>query len=489
MSIKRKCAAALDTYRGMAVPVKASLWYTVCNFLQKGMALLATPIFARVMTEAQYGTFAVFQSWYSILIIIASLNLFMGAYEKGMILYEQTERQMTSSLLTLTTLLTCILCGIYLCAPDFWSGLLGLPPVLMGAMFLELFTMPAMEFWAARERFHYRYRRYALVSILSVLLSLSVGVAAVLCSEDKALSRIYADAIVKALFGAALFVSLMWQGRQLFDRKLWRYALAFNLPLIPHFLSTFVLNQADRIMIDNMVGSAEAAIYSMAYTVGTVVLLVSNALNQALTPYLYRSVKNSRLEDIRRNTRPLFWLMAALCILAMCFAPEIIRVFAGRKYASSIGIIPPIAASVYFIFVYSMFSTIEYYYQKTSWIAAASTVCAGLNLLLNYIFIRRYGYYAAAYTTLVCYLLFALLHYVFYRRVLHQWHPDSASPYCMKTVLLCSAAVLGVMLLMSLTYRLSWVRYLLALFMVLAAAWNRKRLGALLRLFRRGNAA
>ena len=62
-----------EKYNNMSLPVKAALWYTLCNVINKGIALVSTPIFTRILTEEQYGTFAIFQSWFSILIIFTSL--------------------------------------------------------------------------------------------------------------------------------------------------------------------------------------------------------------------------------------------------------------------------------------------------------------------------------------------------------------------------------------------------------------------------------
>lgn len=73
-----KIASIKEKYSALSKPIKASLWYTLCNVINKAIALLATPIFTRIMTEEKYGTFAVFQLRYSILIIFASLNVFLG---------------------------------------------------------------------------------------------------------------------------------------------------------------------------------------------------------------------------------------------------------------------------------------------------------------------------------------------------------------------------------------------------------------------------
>ena len=114
--------------------------------------------------------------------------------------------------------------------------------------------------------------------------------------------------------------------------------------------------------------------------------------------------------------------------------------------------------SVFFIFLYSLFSTIEYYYQKTGFIAIATCVCAVLNLVLNYFGIKMYGYYAAGYTTLICYVCLAFFHYIFYKKALKEVGNEE-NMYDVKLCVVLSVTVLAVMLIMALTYQYSWVRY------------------------------
>ena len=142
----------------------------------------------------------------------------------------------------------------------------------------------------------------------------------------------------------------------------------------------------------------------------------------------------------------------------MAFAPEVIRVFAGKKYMDAIYVIPPVAASVFFIFLYSLFSTIEYYYQKTGFIAIATCVCAVLNLVLNYFGIKMYGYYAAGYTTLICYVCLAFFHYIFYKKALKEVGNEK-NMYDVKLIVSLSAIVIAIMIIMALTYSQTWIRY------------------------------
>lgn len=452
-----KIASIKEKYSALSLPVKASLWYTVCNVINKAIALLATPIFTRIMTEEEYGTFAVFQSWYSILIIFTSLNVFLGGYQKGLILYKDDISRFTAAQLGLTTTITILFLAIYFFNVPFWTGVFDLDPLLMFAMFAELLLMPALELWSSQQRFDYKYKKYVGITMAMSLLTVFGGAIAVLNSNHKVEARVFSDAAAKGIFSGVLFILIFLTGKCFYNKEYWKYSLSFNLPLIPHYLSNYVLSQSDRVMIGRMVGNSQAAYYSVAYTISTVMVLITSAINNSLTPYIYKSIASGDKKGIKNTTRVLVILVAGLCVVTMTFAPEVIRVFAGKKYVDAIYVIPPVAASVFFIFLYSLFSTIEYYYQKTGFIAIATCICAVANLILNYIFINIYGYYAAGYTTVVCYIGLACLHYFFYRKVSKE--EDCGNIYDGKLCVILSVTVLAVMLIMALTYQYSWVRY------------------------------
>ena len=168
----------------------------------------------------------------------------------------------------------------------------------------------------------------------------------------------------------------------------------------------------------------------------------------------------------------------------MVFAPEIITIFAGHRYADAVYVVPPIAASVYFIFVYSMFSTIEYYYQKTAKIALATSISAILNLILNLYFIKIFGYYAAGYTTLFSYMMLAVMHYIFYRAIVNNKLGKNISIFNMKIVIGCSVLVLAVMVFMLSVYKYILIRYSIIVICIIGIAFNYDKLKKMITLFK-----
>ena len=401
----------------MPAPAKAAIWFVVCNVVNKGISLLATPILTRIMSAEQYGTFSVFQSWVSIMTIFCTLNLFGNAYSRGWLNFKGDVARFESSLLALSSLLTLVLFGVFCVAPEFWAAAMGLTPFLVVLLFAEIALVSATSFWSARQRFEYRYRALVAVTIATNVFSLVAGIVAILCTDAKAEARVVMDVLAKGVPGLILGIMIFSKGRCFFDKKYWKYGLAFTLPLVPHFLSHFVLNQSDRLMISQMVGNDAAAFYSVSYSIAMAMVIVTNAINDSYTPYTFQELSKKKVDGVRRNGHLMLALVGALCLMLMAFGPEILAVFAGPEYSEAVGIIPPLSASVFFIFLYSMLSNIEYFYEKTSMISVASMIAAGLNIVLNLLAIPRFGYAAAAWTTLLSYIALAFLHWAFYHRV------------------------------------------------------------------------
>jgi O-antigen/teichoic acid export membrane protein len=124
-------------------------------------------------------------------------------------------------------------------------------------------------------------------------------------------------------------------------------------------------------------------------------------------------------------------------------------------------VIPPVACAVFFQFLYPLFSTIEFYYEKTHYILASSCLSAVLNIVLNYIFIPKYGYIIAGYTTLVCYIFFAFLHYLFQKKIFSEYVEAERNVFDSKIILLISGGLLLAMGLITLLYRHRMIRYII----------------------------
>lgn len=463
-------------YQNMSRPVKASFWFLICGFIQKGMSMLTTPIYTRIMTETEFGRNSLYTSWCNILIIIASLELAGGVFTRGLVKNEERADSFSSSLLSLSTVCILIFSVIYLVFHKVLNQLFGLSTYLMIVMIIDMWATIAYQFWSCRERVEYRYKKLVALMLLFTVLRPVVGVVAVLNAPEgyQLEARATMTTLVNLMLFAGLYISMMRKGKLLFDKSYWKYALLFNLPLLPHYLSQVILNQSDRIMIEKMCGISEVGYYSVAYSLAMVMQIFNSAISSTMNPWIYRSIKEKTYQRIGHVSYTVLVAIAAINFLMVAVGPELLRIMAPGNYYQAIWVIPPITISVYFTFLYNLFATFEYYYNKTVWVMIASGVGAILNIALNLIFIPRFGFIAAGYTTLISYILYALMHYIFMIRVCDKYM-DGVRVYQIQKILAIGVLLIGMSSLMILLYKYILIRYVILFVLCLVAFAFRKR--------------
>lgn len=461
-----KLSNLIKRYRELPLQVKASFWFLICGFLTKGVSVITTPIFTRIMTSEEYGAFNVFSSWNGIISVFVSLNLCSGVYSRGLVVYEDRRKEYSSSMQGLCFLLCIIWTIIYLAGRHLWNHIFGLTTFQMLCMLLMIWLNSVFQFWSLNQRVDYNYSKLVMVTLAVTIAQPVLGILLVLKTDNAVNARIFAIILVELFMYTGLFVLDMHRGRKFFVKEFWKQAICFNLPLVPHYLSTTVLNSADRIMIDSMVGSDKAGVYSLAYSVSQIMIIFNTALIQTFEPWLYKKIKAKQIDSISNVAMPSFVLIAVLNILIIFFAPEIIAFFAPPEYYEATVIIPPVAMSVFFMYLYTFFAIFEFYYEKTKYVMIATTSGAVLNILLNYFCINKFGYIAAGYTTLFCYITFAIAHYYFMKKICIRYIKCQV-PYKSKYIVMISAALLFCGFIALITYKYIFIRYgILAVFLL-----------------------
>ncbi|WP_373228400.1 lipopolysaccharide biosynthesis protein [Phocaeicola dorei] len=449
-----------DKYIRMPIQVKASFWFLICSFLQKGISVISTPIFTRLFTTEEYGRYNVFNSFLSIVTIFVSLSLAGGVYTQGIIKYENNRLVYSSTMQGLSVCLVLMWIVVYVLFHDMWNRMFGLTTIQMMSMLLLIWTSSVFGFWAAEQQALFKYKALIVVTLVVSFLKPVVGIVFVMLADDKVTARILGLLLVELVIYTGLFFIQIKKGSKLFSKKYWMYALGFNLPLIPHYLSQTILNNADRIMIERMTGTSEAGLYSLAYSIALIMTLFNTSLMRTISPWIYRKIKENRVGDIASIVYPTLAAIAIVNLLLIAFAPEAVVIFAPIAYYDAVFVIPPVAMSVYFMYCYDLFAKFAFYYEKTNFIMTASVIGAVLNIIMNYVFINMYGYLAAGYTTLVCYILYSICHYFFMKKVCSRYC-DGIEPYNLKKIVGITIIFLIAGSILFATYEYPFIRFCL----------------------------
>lgn len=477
----------LVKYNSLSCLVKAGIWFTLCNFLQKGISFLVMPIFTRIMTTEEYGQYSVYNSWYSMVTIFATLHLSYYVFNKGLVKYEEDQDQFVVSIQSLSATLTASIFILYILFRDIINMYIGMTTTMMVCMMVQLLFEPSILYWTARKRFEYDYRAVVFITLLISFLNPALGIIVIKIGlfSNAALGRAFSITAITLIFGVFFMIQIIKSAKKVHSVKYWKYALNFNLPLIPHYLSTTILSSADRIMIERMCGATKAAIYSVAYSVGMCGTLFSQAIHQTLLPWLYKKMKNHEYNRIPQVTSTLLFVMLGIVLVLMCFAPEIIYIVGSSSYQEAVYVMPPVCGSVFFIFLQNVFANFEYYFEKTKLIAVASVGVAVANVILNYLCIQIWGYIAAGYTTLICYILYATIHYFVLKRICRNYHLDIHKIINKKIVLFTSTLTVGIIVIVAFLYHSAFLRYAVIGVVLVLCVLYRKRLIDLYKQFKK----
>lgn len=443
------------------------------------MSLITTPIFTRIMSTTQYGQFSVYNSWLQIFTILTTLRLNYAVFNKGMSKYKTDRDGYTSTMQTVTFSITICFFIVYLIFHRRINQLTELPTFIMIAMFGELLFMPAIDFWTIRKRYEYIYKPVVFRTLIMAGLNASLGVVAVLLFAEKGYARILSCILVNLCFGVCLFGYNRKKGKIWFKKEYADFAITFNLPLLIHYFSQYVLDQFDRIMVQKMVSIAAAGIYSVAYNVGLLMKIVTQSINNALVPWQYDKLEKKQFKELDDVLFVIYFLVAGVAFLFVAFAPEIMMILADEKYHEAIYVVPPVAIGLVFSFMYTTFANVEFFYNQNKFTMYISMTGAALNIVLNYFGIRLFGYIAAAYTTLICYILFALGHYIYMTHSVKRTLQIS-KVFSSKRLIFLSISIVALGIFIIFFYDMILIRYGLITLILVCGYINRARISGIL---------
>ena len=376
----------------------------LATVLVRAVNLISVPIFSRLLSTAEYGQVDVFMTYVNIFMVILGLD-FQGAVGKGRLDHEEdADRYMTSSLLFTTISAAVIVLIINLAFPIF-EIMFSLPRWAVNIMFIYSYAMFVMAYKSTEYNFYFEYKKNMKMSVTVAVcnLILSIILIQTLFKTNHFLGRILGATLPTVVCAVILYIHFGRRGKWAFEKEHIKYSWDFGVPLIPHNLSHMVLASADKVMINSMISASASGIYSLAYTLGMMIQVASEAMNQVFSPWQFRKLQSGQEKLIKETQR---WYLLAYCVIAiavLAISPEILKIIGDKEYWEGTTMIMWVVFSMFLNFVYTLYVNIEFFYKKTALISMGTIFAAILNVVLNAIFLKRLGYQFGAISTVVAY--------------------------------------------------------------------------------------
>lgn len=389
--------------------LNATLFYMIGNLFDKAIALITVPIFTRIMSASDYGTFNTYASWVSIFTIFIGLSL--GQTLRSAIYEKEIEiESYISSIFGLSILDFIITFGFVIILSFFFD--FQISRFMLALCLIQSFMQFIRDTIAMKYMMQMKYvARTLILSIPNILVQL-LAIAIILnMADEKYMGKAYSYVIIYLIVGVLLIIVQYHKSKVFSNRKYWKYGLSLSLPLILHSLSCVVLSSSDRIMITKYAGSTETGIYSLVYNMTLMTTVITSSFENVWIPWFSKRLNNNERTAINEAAVSYIMCVALIVCAIIYVSPEMMDILAPKEYAPGKTMVPPLMVAVFVTFLYTISVNLEYYMKSTKNIAKNTCVAAILNVILNMVFIPKYGALAAAYTTLFSYIIALIMHY------------------------------------------------------------------------------
>lgn len=387
---------------------KAGMFYFIGNLFNKAIAFLTIPVFTRLLSTEEYGVYTTYSSWVPFMAVIVGMAL--GDTIRNAYVDYQKELDEYISSITILSLLNLLLVSIL---GILGSICIGVDSRLVLCCIIQGYMSNLTSGYALKYMMSVNYVKRMLLIAMPNALSMFVSIPVVyFMSENRYMGRIGVQVTVYLIIGGGLLVHIFHRGGLKLKLEYCRYAFPLALPMIFYGISVNILSNSDRSMITYFRGTAESGIYGLVYNISMVAAVITSAIENVWIPWFTNRMIEKDKDVINQRARLYIGVTALMMCGFMLVAPEILQIMAPEEYWSGKYMLAPLAMAFFFIFLYGIFVQVEIYYKRPKFLAINTMLAGGLNIVLNLILVPQYGALAAAYTTLISYIVSFILHYV-----------------------------------------------------------------------------
>lgn len=400
--------------------------YAIPSIVSRGLAVILIPLYTRVLTPVDYGSFDLLSAFAVLVNLTVALEVSQGVarfYSSE----EDIERRVTYASSAFWFTIFCY--AVFLSTALFFNKELSLLVMGRGGMETSfqvgvLYIFINGVFYLIQNQFRWELNsvHYAIVSLIVTFVT---AVLAVILTYVVAWGLV---GLLLGMAGGAMAGCLygLWYLRHSFRfRFQWgrlKEMLAFSAPLVPSGIAVFVGQYIDRIMINQYLSLDDVGLFGIGFRVASIVGLVIVGFQGALTPLIYAHYRDPATpQHLARIFRTFVSFALLMFLVVSLFAKEILTVLTVPAYYNAaslvVFLVPAILLSNMYIFAPG--TAIEKKTHLILWINVGGAV---LNVLLNALLIPSFGLHGAAVAKLVSYGLVFGAYMWFSQKLYHVPH-------------------------------------------------------------------
>ncbi|HSK72879.1 MAG TPA: oligosaccharide flippase family protein [Pyrinomonadaceae bacterium] len=383
-----------------------SLIYGVSGVVSRFIGIFLVPIYTRIFTPTDYGIISLVITLFTLLSILVVLGL-----DNSLARWFYDDEDESDRKISLNTFLwscfaaACIFAVLVVALQDFIALKILQEPLTKPALLIAALNLPLTVFTTFSANVLRIQRRAAAASVFSLsiaLLTIALNVLFVVIIRTGYIGVFYAQLLTSII--AAIWTLILFKDSinpRFFNWHRWKEMFRFSFPLIPGSIAFWVINLSGVYFIQTFQNAAEVGLYQIGISIASAMALLTGAFQMAWGPFAFSIHKQPEAKEIYAQTLNLY--MGATCAVAVLitlFARETLLVLATEAYVSAFWVAGILAFNHLVIGLGYLASIGTSLAKNNKAYGIASVISAGLLVLLNLIFVPRFGKEGAAAATL-----------------------------------------------------------------------------------------
>jgi O-antigen/teichoic acid export membrane protein len=399
--------------------LKSSFIYGITSSLQSLLGFIMLPILTSYYTPEIFGV-------YSILLLISAVSsgiFYLGASSAlGRFYFEEGSESYKKKIITTSILIT--LCGAIILII---LGFIFSKIVSFKLFETELYAFPilliligtALTFSLNIMTLILRYENKALiffiVSIFGVMINFFITYFLLSRYNFGLLAPIYGLIFSNAICFIYLIFSKFSFLTKALEVSHFKLILSFGIQASIAGLFYYILDWVDRIIIKDLLDLSQVGIYSLGYRFGAIMnIILIMPFTLVWAPMRVEYAKNENNSSFSTKIISYYTIIGVLIlVITILFGTEIIHsIFVNKSYHSATKIVPIIMFSTLFYGYQNIIDFGIYINKKVYYYIIILIFGIFINVTLNYLFIPIFGFMAAAFVTLITYILTSTVIYL-----------------------------------------------------------------------------
>jgi O-antigen/teichoic acid export membrane protein len=214
-----------------------------------------------------------------------------------------------------------------------------------------------------------------------------------------------------------LLMSFYFKLNYTFSTILWKKMLRYAFPILVAGVAFSINETFDRILLERLLPenlSKEAiGTYSTCYKLALFMMLFATAYRLGIEPFFFSNAKDNDAKTNYAKILEFFVIFGSLILLTVVVFVDVLKLILipNESYWEAMAVVPILLLAYLFLGVYHNLSVWYKVTDRTKFGAYISIFGALITLIINVIFIPKFGYIASAIATLLAYMTMAVISY------------------------------------------------------------------------------